>query len=188
MNGRQPSAWYASTSSSAPAPAHASASAASPGTILESSKSTAETSTALAPGEPRRRGARRACPPGRAGSRTTSSPSSPSRPSWRRSVWNSPSVVTSFGRSRSGERGQEPQHELVRVRGRARPAAPGSSSSRADAVAQALRLRRTPAPTCRRVLGRVVPRLELPARAPTSGHAWCECPVSSSRSETRNSE
>src|SRR5436190_202065 len=69
--------------------------------MRESSKSTAETRTALAPGAS---AASRSASvsTGLARSRTTSIPSSPRRPSWRRSVWNSPSVETSFGRSRIG--------------------------------------------------------------------------------------
>ena len=115
MNGRQPSAWYASTSSSAPAPAHASASAGSPGTILESSKSTAETSTALAPGTS---AANRSASDstGRAGNSDDLEPLLPQPPELAPER-----VELTVGRNElrplpQRERGQEPQHELVRVR------------------------------------------------------------------------
>ena len=59
------------------------------------------------------------------------------------------------------QRGQEPQHELVRVRSE-RDRRAGVVEQPPHALAQPLRLRERPLPLEIRVLGRVLPRLELP--------------------------
>ena len=160
MNGRQPSAWYASTSSSAPASAHASASAGSPGTMRESSKSTAETSTALAPGASRGQPlGERLHRPGR--EPDDLEPLLPQPPELAPQR-----VELAVGRDElrplpQRQRGQEPQHELVRVRSE-RDRRAGVVEQPPHPVAQPLRLRERPLPLEVRVLGRVLPRLELP--------------------------
>ena len=160
MNGRQPSAWYASTSSSAPASAHASANAGSPGTIRESSKSTAETSTALAP---RRLGGQ---PLGERLHRASREPDD-LEPLLPQPPELAPQrVELTVGRDElrplpQRERGQEPEHELVRVRSE-RDRGAGVVEQLPDPLAQPLGLRERPLPLEVRMLGRVLPRLELP--------------------------
>ena len=128
--------------------------------MRESSKSTAETSTALAPGAS---AASRSASvsTGRAGSRTTSSPSSAQPPELAPQR-----VELAVGRDElrplpQRQRGQEPQHELVRVRGE-RDRRAGVVEQPPHSFAQPLRLRERPLPLEVRVLGRVLPRLELP--------------------------
>ena len=84
-----------------PRAAHARASASRPADDRAPvSKSTADTSTALVRSSTASARRSASVSAGCAGRRTTSSPASPSRASWRRSVWNSPSVLTSRGRAR----------------------------------------------------------------------------------------
>ncbi len=85
------------------------------------------------------------------------------------------------------QRREEPEHELVRVRGE-RDRRAGVPEQPPDSLAHALGHCERTLPLQVGVLGRVLPGLELRPRAPTSGQAWCECPVRSRRSETRNAE
>ena len=115
----------------AAAPRTPRASASSPGTIRAVSNRTAETSTAAVRSSTAAASRSASVSTGAAGTRTTSSPASPSRASWRRSVWNSPSVVTSRGRAREVEGREEAQDELVRVRAE-RDGRAGVAEQRAD--------------------------------------------------------
>ena len=115
-------------------------------------------------------------------SRTSIRPPRPGGRAGAGCVWNSPSVVTSRGRRASGsaERKRTTSSWVFWPERRCRPA-----SRRAGARSRA----RTRSRSSERGLPLVVAArsasshaAELAVRERTSGHAWCECPVSSSRS------
>ncbi len=104
------------------------------------SKNTVETSTSAVRSSTARASRGASVSSGRSATRTISSPSSASRSSWRRMVWNSPSVVTSRGRRSERQRGKQTHDELVRIR-RERYTSAGASQQPCEAVAHVLRLR-----------------------------------------------
>ena len=117
--------------------------------------------------------------------RTTSTPASASRSSWRRRLWNSPSEATSRGRAPVRSRPDRSRTSSSWVLSARATSAPGSANHvRTASRTRSARSKARPhlSSTASAASSKAATR---PSRA-TSGQAWCECPVSRMRSVTRN--